>query len=192
MRHNLFLIAIFLGAAITACATVSVAQEATGTDESYKVLPGDLLQISVWKEEDLQLDVLVRPDGAFSFPLAGDISAKNHSVQDLQSELTRRLSRYISDPVVTVSVAEVLGNRVYVVGQVRNPGSFVVNPQVDVIQALSMAGGATPFAQLNDIKILRRTGTIQIAISFRYNDVVKGKDLEQNIILQSGDVVVVP
>lgn len=174
------------------CAAVSIAQEATGADESYKVLPGDLLQISVWKEEGLQLDVLVRPDGAFSFPLAGDISSKNRSVQDLQSELTRRLSRYISDPVVTVSVREVLGNKVYVIGQVHRPGVFVVNPRVDVLQALSMAGGVTPFAALNDIKILRRSGTVQRALSFKYNEVVKGKNLEQNIILQSGDVVVVP
>jgi len=192
MSHRLIVTAILLGTAIMTSAVVAIAQEPTGTDESYTVLPGDLLRISVWKEEDLQLDVLVRPDNAFSFPLAGDISAENRSVQDLQSELTRRLSRYISDPVVTVSVREVLGNKVYVIGQVHKPGVFVVNPQVDVLQALSMAGGATPFAALNDIKILRRTGTVQIALSFKYGEVVKGKNLEQNFILQSGDVVVVP
>jgi len=173
------------------CTSVQ-AQESKGPDESYKVLPGDLLRISVWKEDDLQLDVLVRPDSAFSFPLAGDISTNDRSVLDLQEVLTQRLGRYISDPVVTVSVREVLGNKIYVIGQVKEPGSFVVNPQVDVLQALSMAGGTTPFADLNDIRILRRTGETQTAISFRYNDVVKGKNLRQNIILQSGDVVVVP
>ena len=158
----------------------------------YTVLPGDLLQISVWKEPDLQMQVLVRPDAAFSFPLAGDISTEGLSVVDLQAELTRRLSRYISNPVVTVSVTDVLGNKVYVIGQVNNPGEFVVNPRVDVMQALSMAGGVTAFAATNDIKILRRTGSRQIAISFRYNDVLKGRNLEQNVILQSGDIVVVP
>ena len=170
----------------------SLAQDVESIVAGYKVLPGDVLQISVWKEEDLQMEVLVLPDGAFSFPLAGEISTSNRSVLELQEEVTQRLRRYISDPVVTISVRQVLGNKVYVIGQVRNPGVFVVNPQVDVIQALSMAGGTTVFAELNDIKILRRTGDQHRAISFRYNDVAKGNNLEQNIILQSGDVVVVP
>ena len=94
--------------------------------------------------------------------------------------------------MVTVSVAQVLGNKVYVIGQVSRPGFFVVNPQVDVLQALSMAGGTTPFANLNDIKILRRTGERQQVVEFRYNDVINGRNLEQNIILQSGDIVIVP
>ncbi len=158
----------------------------------YAVLAGDVLQISVWKEPELQMEVLVRPDSAFSFPLAGDISTEGLSIVDLQAELTKRLSRYISTPVVTVSVTAVLGNKVYVIGQVSKPGEFVVNPQVDVMQALSMAGGLTPFAATNDIKILRRTGSRQIALSFKYNDVLKGKHLEQNVMLQSGDIVVVP
>lgn len=175
-----------------AIAGTAGAQQVVPPDQSYKVLPGDMLQISVWGEENLQEEVLVRPDGAFSFPLCGDISARNRSVIELQEEITKRLRRYISDPVVTVSVAQVLGNKVYVIGQVARPGVFVVNPQVDVLQALSMAGGTTPFASLNDIKILRRTGDRQQALRFRYNEVVKGRNLEQNVILQSGDVVVVP
>ena len=168
------------------------AQDEGGPTRPYTVLAGDVLQISVWKEPELQMEVLVRPDSAFSFPLAGDISTEGLSVVDLQAELTKRLSRYISNPVVTVSITAVLGNKVYVIGQVSRPGEFVVNPQVDVMQALSMAGGLTPFAATNDIKILRRTGSHQIALSFKYNDVLKGKRLEQNIMLQSGDVVVVP
>lgn len=168
------------------------AQEVVPSEEIYKVLPGDLLQISVWNEENLQGEVLVRPDGAFSFPLCGDISARNRSVIDLQQEITKRLSLYIADPVVTVSVAQVLGNKIFVIGHVNRPGVFVVNPQVDVLQALSMAGGTTPFAKLNDIKILRRTGDRQQSVPFRYDDVVKGRNIEQNILLQSGDVVVVP
>lgn len=180
-----------VGLAVT-FANISNAQQVVPPDQSYKILPGDLLQISVWGEEELQAEVLVRPDGALSFPLCGDISARDRSVSQLQEEITKRLSRYISNPVVTVSVAQVLGNKVYVIGQVTRPGVFVVNPQVDVLQALSMAGGGTPFASLNDIKILRRTGDVQQALRFKYDDVIKGRDLEQNIILQSGDVVVVP
>lgn len=184
------LIAIALAAIIVTGG--ASAQEAKPPDAAYKVLPGDVLRISVWKEEDLQSEVLVRPDGAFSFPLCGDIPARNRSVSELQEEITRRLSRYISDPVVTVSVAQILGNKVYVIGQVQNPGVFIVNPQVDVLQALSMAGGTTPFANLNDIKILRRTGNTQRSLSFRYDEVSKGRNLEQNFVLQSGDVVIVP
>lgn len=171
---------------------IALAQNNEDADTPYSVLPGDVLRISVWKEPDLQLDVLVRPDSAFSFPLAGDISTKGRSVVELQTELASRLSRYISSPVVTISVSEVLGNKIYVIGQVNDPGDFVVNPQVDVIQALSMAGGLTPFADSNEIKILRRSGEIQTAILFKYNDVLKGKNLAQNIVLQSGDIVVVP
>jgi len=171
---------------------VVCAQDEVEPSNAYAVLPGDVLQVSVWKEPELQMEVLVRPDSAFSFPLAGDISTEGLSVVALQAELTKRLSRYISNPVVTVSVKDVLGNKVYIIGQVNKPGQFVVNPQVDVMQALSMAGGLTPFAATNDIKILRRTESSQIALSFKYNDVLKGRHLEQNIMLQAGDIVVVP
>jgi len=140
----------------------------------------------------LQLELLVRPDGAVSFPLAGEISTRNRSVTELQDELTKRLARYINEPVVTVSVKEVLGNKIYVIGQVNNPGEFVVNPQVDVLQALSMAGGTTAFADLNNIRILRRNRGVQTALSFDYKDVIRGRDLAQNVMLKSGDVVVVP
>lgn len=167
-------------------------QQPARPDTSYKVLPGDVLQVSVWKEPDLQLELLVRPDGAISFPLAGEISTRNKSVADLQIELSTRLARYITDPVVTVSVIEVLGNKIYVIGQVNNPGEFVVNPQVDVLQALSMAGGTTPFADLDNIRILRRTNSIQSALSFSYKEVIRGRNLAQNVMLKSGDVVVVP
>ena len=139
------------------------AQDSQSPITSYKVLPGDVLLISVWKEPDLQLEVLVLPDGAFSFPLTGDISTSNRSVLDLKDEISNRLNSYISDAVVTVQVREVLGNRIYVIGQVIRPGVFIVNPQVDVMQALSMVGGTTPFAALTDIKILRRSGKEQRA-----------------------------
>jgi len=158
----------------------------------YKINPGDILQISVWREEDLQREVLVRPDGKFSFPLAEDIDANNKSVEAIRTQLTQRLSRYIPDLVVSVAVLQINGNKVYVIGQVQRPGDFVVNPQVDVLQALSMAGGLTPFAQVNDIRILRRHGDQQHTLKFRYRDVEKGKRLEQNIVLQAGDVIVVP
>lgn len=168
------------------------AQENVAAGEAYKIQPGDLLFISVWKEPELQQEVLVRPDGAISFPLSGEINSRNKTVEELRVELAERLSRYIPDLVVTVSVLQINGNKVYVIGQVNQPGEFVVNPRVDVMQALSMAGGTTPFADLKNIRILRRTGGRQTALEFRYDDVIRGRRLEQNIILESGDVVVVP
>lgn len=172
--------------------TSAVAQENVAADEAYKIQPGDLLFISVWKEPELQKEVLVRPDGAISFPLSGEINSREKTVEELRIELASRLSRYIPDLVVTVSVLEINGNKVFVIGQVNNPGEFVVNPRVDVMQALSMAGGTTPFADLKNIRILRRTGDRQSALEFRYDDVIRGRNLDQNIILESGDVVVVP
>lgn len=164
-----------------------------GREEKYFVQPGDILEISVWKEEDLRRDALVRPDGRFSFPLVGDVNANGRSVEELRSEIASALEKYIPDPVVTVTVKSILGNKIYVVGQVNTPGAFVVNPRVDVMQALTLAGGTTPFASLNGIVILRRAadGT-QRAIPFQYKDVERGRSLQQNILLTSGDIVVVP
>lgn len=161
----------------------------------YTVKPGDILSIAVWKEPDLTsptTGVLVGPDGTFSFPLVGQVDARGKGVLELQSLITTRLKKYISDPVVTVSLQDIKGNVVYVIGQVTKPGNFVVNPDVNVMQALSMAGGTTAFASLNNIIVLRSGTTGQIAIPFHYSDVAHGKDLQQNVQLQAGDVVVVP
>ncbi len=181
---------IFL-ALMTGLCGLAVGQAPPMSD--YAVQPGDILEISVWKEEDLQREVLVRPDGRFSFPLVGDINATGKSVGDLREEIAASLQKYIPELIVTVSVQSILGNKVYVIGQVNKPGEFVVNPRVDVMQALSMAGGTTPFAALNDIVVLRRDGNgSQLAIRFAYKDVERGRSLDQNIVLNSGDVVVVP
>jgi polysaccharide biosynthesis/export protein len=160
--------------------------------EPYTINPGDLLEISVWKEPDLQREVLVRPDGAFSFPLSGDIVAVGRTIEAVRTEIAQRLETYIPDLVVTVTVAEIRGNKIFVIGQVKNPGEIVMNPVVDVMQALSIAGGTTPFAQVNNIKILRRQNGNQTIIDFRYGDIIKGQNLSQNILLEVGDVVLVP
>ena len=177
---------IFIGI-ICVSSTRVVAQDAT-----YTVQPGDILKVSVWKEPQLQDPILIRPDGGFSFPLVGEVDARGKTVAQLQAIMTQRLAKYISDPVVSVSVTEIHGNKVYVIGQVAKPGEFIVNPRVDLMQALSMAGGMTAFASLGNIIILRRSGASQTAMHFDYTLVAKGKKLEDNIQLQSGDVVVVP
>jgi polysaccharide export outer membrane protein len=165
---------------------------AKGAAERYRIQPGDLLRISVWKEQDLQGEVLVRPDGGLSFPLAGDVQATGKSVEELRKELTERLKEFIPDAVVTVAIKEIGGNRVYVLGKVNRPGEFSFSRPLDVMQALSLAGGTTPYAALNDIVILRRNNERVDAIRFRYADVEHGKELSQNVLLHSGDTVVVP
>ena len=173
-------------------AHTATAQEEPYATGDYRLNPGDILSISVWREVDLQKEVLVRPDGKFSFPLAGDIQARGRSVNEVTADLEESLSRYIPDLVVTVSVVQINGNKIYVLGQVNRPGEVIANRAIDVVQAIAVAGGTTPFAQLNDISILRRTDVGQKSIPFRYKDIEKGKKLEQNIVLQAGDVVIVP
>jgi polysaccharide export outer membrane protein len=189
-KKHLNTLAVLL--AVACGISTAFAQEDATTGRAYMIQPGDVLFISVWKEAELQKEVLVRPDGAISFPLVGEVNSRNKTVEEVRVELSSRLSRYIPDLVVTVSVLEINGNKVFVIGQVNRPGEFVVNPRVDVMQALSMAGGTTPFADLKNIRILRRTGTTRVALEFRYDDVIRGRGLEQNIVLESGDVVVVP
>jgi len=185
-----------LAAALSASSFVSpFARADVASDDAlaaYHIQPGDVLQVSVWKEQDLQSEVLVRPDGAFSFPLAGDVDARGKSVEELRTELTARLKRYLPAPVVTIAVRQIVGNRIFVLGQVNRPGDFQFSRPVDVMQALSLAGGTNSFAALNDIVILRREhGQLQ-TIRFHYAEVARGKDLAQNILLLSGDTIVVP
>lgn len=185
---------LWLAAALAAAPAGAQEEADNGTADtrSYQVQPGDLLHVQVWREEGLDQEVLVRPDGGFSFPLAGDISAVGRTVEELRQEITDRLERLIPGLVVTVSVREINGNKVYVLGQVNNPGEFVMNPRIDVVQALSIAGGTTAFASTNDIFVLRRENGRQVALPFQLNDIVRQRNLDQNILLESGDVVVVP
>jgi polysaccharide export outer membrane protein len=160
---------------------------------SYRLHPGDIITVSVWKETDLQAaEVLVRPDGGFSFPLAGEVEASGKTVDEIRVILTERLQRYIPTPVVTVAVKQIMGNRIYVVGRVNRAGDFPLSTPIDVMQAIALAGGMTPFAAINDIVILRRQNGEQQAIHFHYSDVARGRDLSQNVLLQGGDTVVVP
>ena len=158
----------------------------------YQIGPEDMLEISVWKEEGLKKEVLVRPDGGITFPLAGDMQAAGKTAKQLQQEITQRLDKFISEPVVSVAVLKVVGTRIYVIGRVNKPGEFVAGRYVDVLQGLAMAGGLTPFAAENDIKVLRKENGKDLVFPFRYSEVKKGSNLDQNIILKGGDVVVVP
>lgn len=165
---------------------------ATGVDKSYLLQPGDLIQVSVWKERDLDRDILIRPDGKISFPLAGDVQAEGRTVVQLEKELAKNIGKYVPDAVVTVVLKSPGGNQIFVTGRVARPGSYPSSRTLDVVQAIALAGGLSPFASPNKIKILRRINDVETVIPFRYGRVEKGKSLTENIILQSGDVVVVP
>jgi polysaccharide export outer membrane protein len=175
----------------TGTAPVKDAQE-TSSHDTYIVQPGDVLTISVWREKDLQSEVAVRPDGGINFPLAGDIVVAGNTIEQIQKDIAAKLTKYVPDPVVTASVKQSQGNKIYVVGKVNKPGEFASNRTIDVMQALSMAGGPNPYAAVNKIKIIRRVNGEQKIFYFKYSRVEKGEDLEQNIILQGGDIVVVP
>jgi polysaccharide export outer membrane protein len=160
--------------------------------ENYKLQPGDILQVVVWKETDLQSEVLVRPDGGISFPLAGDLQAAGHTTDELRAELETRVRKLVPGAVVTVAVKAANGNRVFVIGKVNRPGDFALSRPIDVMQAISLAGGVTPFASSDNIRVLHRDGKHQTSIRFRYSEVAKGRNLEQNVLLQSWDTVIVP
>lgn len=192
MSHNRAYRRWVLSLLMIAVLGLSIADAATTDEGTYQIQPGDVLQVSVWKETDLQLEVLVRPDGGISFPLAGDMNVSGMSVSQVADTIAARIKRYIPDPVVTVVTRLIGGNRIYVVGKVNRPGEFQFNRPLDVMQALSLAGGATPFASLSSIRILRREGGKQSAVRFDYTDIENGKALDSNILLRSGDTVVVP
>lgn len=158
----------------------------------YLLGPEDVVKISVWKDEHLTTEVVVRPDGMISFPLVGDVPAAGRTVEDLRADIVKRLMRFMPNPNVSVAVTKLLSYKIYVLGRVNKPGEYMVGHHTDVLQALSLAGGLTPFASENDIKVIRRVNGDQQVFEFRYGDARKGKDLSQNILLQRGDVVMVP
>lgn len=165
---------------------------APAVDPGYRLGAEDVLLISVWKDEQLTREVVVRPDGMFSFPLVGDIQAEDRTVEEIRTDLMKRLTKYIPNPNVSTSVTKVLSYKIYVVGRVNKPGEYAIGHHTDVLQAISLAGGLTPFAAENDIKVIRRLKGRQQVFLFRYGDVRKGEDLEQNILLQRGDSIMVP
>lgn len=162
---------------------------AWSADMEYVIGAGDVLLISAWKDEALTREVTVLPDGTIAFPLVGEVAAGGRTVKDLKKDIESRIKRYVPDPVISVAVKDVGSMFIYVLGRVNNPGRYVLNSHVNVLQGLAMAGGLTPFADNNGIKIFRGDGK---TYRFRYNDVAKGKRLEQNILLNRGDVILVP
>lgn len=184
---------ISAGCIVTSAAAADTA-EVTSTIAEYHVNPGDVLEVYVWNEKDLTREVLVRPDGYISVPLAGQIAAGGHSIADIEAKLSTALGNFLKDkPTVTVSLRQGSGYKIYVLGKVNRPGEYPVVRPTDVMQALALAGGLNAFAAENDISILHREPDgKQKSVRFRYSDVKVGEELKSNAILQSGDIVVVP
>jgi polysaccharide biosynthesis/export protein len=182
---------LFAAAAATLALSGLVRAQTTSPD--YKLHAGDKLIVGVYDDPKLlPQEMTVAPDGKISYPLVGVLSVGGKTIEQTRVEMEARLKKYISDPIATIIVEEVKGNVVYVVGQVLKPGQIIMNPTINVLQALSMAGGANPYAKLDGIIVIRGSGGTQRVLPFRYGAVSSGKDLSQNVDLESGDVVVVP
>jgi polysaccharide export outer membrane protein len=163
-------------------------------DDIYRLNPGDKLEITVWEEEKLKQEVLVLPDGTISFPLVRQqVVAAGKTTEELVSLLRELLGQFIPDAEINVRLLAAEGNKIYVTGEVTHPGAFVMTSPTNIMQALSMAGGLTEFAKKNSILVLRReAGGRTKSLPFEYGDVEDGENIESNILLQSGDTLVVP
>jgi len=195
-RHRFLLITLVCF--ISACSSYGIRQPDPQSlsepvaQEGYALQPGDVIRVSVWGEPELDEVVLVRPDGGISFPLVGEVYAEGRSIEEVEYEISERLAVYIPDPAVSVSLQQGEGNRIYVTGRVASPGVFLVNRPITILQAISLAGGLTPFADKDKIIVLRQDGETQRSFPFNYKDVQKGRALAQNIVLRPGDTLVVP
>jgi polysaccharide export outer membrane protein len=169
-------------------ATPAVATAAPVDPKTFEIGPEDILLIRVWREPELSQGVQVRPDGKITLPLIGELQAAGLTPDGLKDRITEKLTEFINKPEVMVSVQSVQSRRYYISGEVTRPGTFPLVVPTTVLQALTNAGGFREFANTKKIRILRN-GNI---IKFNYNDVSKGKNMDQNIQLQSGDHIFVP
>jgi len=161
-------------------------------DPGYLIGADDTLQISVWKEPELSGSVPVRPDGKISIPLVDDVQAAGLTAVQLSEQIADKLKKFVTSPRVTVIVTAINSRRVYVLGEVNHPGGFALLPDMNILQAISDAGGLTQFAHGKKVYVLRTEGGKQVKYPFNYSKVLKGENPEQNIALKSGDTIVVP
>jgi polysaccharide biosynthesis/export protein len=168
-------------------------QTASPGDRNYIIRPGDVLEISVWKEPEISSKSLpVRPDGKISLPLVNDVQASGLTAEQLADAITTKLKQFISDPQVTVVVSGINSQRYYIVGEVEHGGVFALLPGMTALQAISASGGLTQFASSKKIYILRHENGQQVKLPFNYREVIKGHDMQENIELKPGDTIIVP
>ena len=163
----------------------------------FLIGPEDVLVVTVWRNQELSKEVIVRPDGKISLPLLGDITAAGLTAEALSKQVADKLAEFMSTPTVSVQVKEINSYHIFAVGEVGKPGKIVLKSFTSVLQGISYAGGFTVFASRNNVHVLRNVKngqgeTRQVMIPVPYQDIVRGKNLEANIILKAGDVIVVP
>ena len=174
---------------------ISDAQKPPAMDvgSDYRVGPGDVLDVLVWKEPEASSTVPIRPDGKISLPLINDLEVTDKTPLEIQAIVVEKLSPYINSPNVTVTVRAVNSKKVYLIGEVAGPGAYQIVRPTTVLQILTEAGGLRPFAKEKDIYVLRVSSDgQQQKFRFNYKDVIKGQKMEQNILLEPGDTIVVP
>lgn len=159
----------------------------------YRIGAGDMLNISTWKEPDLtRPEVLVRIDGRISFPLIGDILAAGMTPAELTETIQKGLASYVTAPVVTVTVTNPGSQRIYVLGEVLRTGEYPLTKSLTVLQAFALAGGFTQWAAKDEIILMRKEGGKEKIYKINYKDIVRGRDVDTNLTLQSNDTIVVP
>jgi polysaccharide biosynthesis/export protein len=158
----------------------------------YVIGAQDLLSIVFWREKEMSTDVVVRPDGKISLPLLQDVDAAGYTPKELTGVLVRAASKYVSQPNATVIVKEINSRKVFIVGQVARPGGFPLTGDMTVLQLIALAGDVLEYAKSKDVVIVRKENHGERRFNFNYKDVIKGKHVEQNILLSSGDTVIVP
>lgn len=158
----------------------------------YVIGPDDVLGVLFWRDETLSGDVVVRPDGKISLPLLNEIEVAGMTPEQLRGVLLTRASKFVEEPSVAVVVRAINSRKVFITGQVSRPGSYPLTAPTSVLQLIAVAGGLTDYADSKNVVILRKEQGRPISLKFNYQDVRKGKKLEQNILLQVGDTIVVP
>ena len=177
---------------VCALAILPSISNAAEKETAYTLSPGDTLNVSVWGEEKLKQDVIVLPNGSITFPLAGQVDVAGLDTTAVEEKIAAKLVKYIPDPQVSVVVTSTDGNLVYVQGKVLKPGSVHLSGQTSVLQVLSVAGGLDKFADKDEIKVVRLTGSKQQILPVNYSDLMSGRDMSTNYELQAGDTLVVP
>jgi polysaccharide export outer membrane protein len=160
---------------------------------AYKLRHGDVLMVSVWRDEALRMEVRVLPDGSITFPLAGRVEVVGLSTPEVEVRVAEKLKKYIPVPVVTVAIKAADGNQIYVLGKVIRPGAVpLISPETTVLQMLSQVGGLDRFADGNSIRVLRNSPQGNQILPVRYDDLIKGNQLDTNVVLMPGDTILVP
>lgn len=176
-------------AATPAPTTVSVGVD---VPRDYVIGPDDVLEVRFWKDADLSREVIVRPDGKIALELLNDVQAAGLTPDELRALVLAGAKRYVEDPSVTVIVKTINSRKAYITGMVEKPGAYPLSPGMTVLQLISMAGGLKEFAKAKDIVVTRTEKGVPLVYSFNYRDILKGRNLLQNIVLKPGDNVVVP